>query len=147
MDLTKRNGSAAFARRRSIAGAARFPGSGVIGAMGAPLGLLWCRGRTSTPPPPQTFSISGTISPVRGGVVRPDVKRSRQAPRRPPTAQAISALVDYQRNVYDYSKPCGYTFSPTSLSVTVSGANITTGLNFTATVQGGTHSISGNDCR
>jgi hypothetical protein len=38
----------------------------------------------------------------------------------------------------------GYTFSPGSLTVTVSGANITTGLNFTATAQGGqTFSISG----
>jgi hypothetical protein len=38
----------------------------------------------------------------------------------------------------------GYTFNPSSLNVTVSGANITTGLNFTATAQGGqTFSISG----
>jgi len=35
----------------------------------------------------------------------------------------------------------GYTFSPTSLSVTISGANVTTGLDFTATLQ--TFTISG----
>ena len=38
----------------------------------------------------------------------------------------------------------GYTFSPSSLNVTVSGANVTTGLNFTATATANpTYSISG----
>ena len=120
----------------------------LVVALLAPMALLWgCSGVVggqSTPPPPQTFSISGTISPVAGGSGATVTLSGAAGATTTANSSGNFSFSGLANGTYTITPSlAGYTFSPTSLSVTVSGANITTGLNFTATVQGGTHSISG----
>src|SRR5439155_416084 len=114
----------------------------------APTALLWgCSGivsgqSTQPSPAPQTYSISGTISPVAGGSGATLTLRG---------AATSTTIADSAGN-YTFSALAnggyavtpthtGYTFSPTSQSATVNGANVT-GINFTAATNP-TFSISG----
>src|SRR5260370_10684043 len=106
----------------------------------ATLACLWgCSGivsgpNTQAPAPPQTYSISGTISPVAGGSGG-TVTRSGAANA---TSTADSSgnftFSGLANGTYTVTPThAGYTFNPSSLNVTVNGANINTGMNFTAT--------------
>src|SRR5882672_318851 len=126
----------------------RACGAFLLAGILAPMGLLSrCSGVVSgqgTQPPPQTFSISGTISPVAGGSGATLTLSGAASATTTANSSSNFTFSGLANGTYIVSPShAGYTFSPTSLSVTVSGANITTGLNFTATAQGGTHSISG----
>ncbi len=126
----------------------RACGAFLLAGILAPMALLsGCSGVVSgqgTQPPPQTFSISGTISPVAGGSGATLTLSGAASATTTANSSGNFTFSGLANGTHIVSPShAGYTFSPTSLSVTVSGANITTGLNFTATAQGGTHSISG----
>jgi hypothetical protein len=113
----------------------------------APLAFLWgcsgiVSGQNTQPPPPQTYNISGTISPAAGGG---GATVTLSGPANATTTANSSGnftLTGLANGTYTVTPShAGYTFNPSSLSVTVSGANIITGLNFTATAQ--TFNISG----
>ena len=126
----------------------RAYGAFLLAVILAPLALLWgCSGVVSgqgTQPPPQTFSISGTISPVAGGSGTTLTLSGAAAATTTSNSSGNYTFSGLANGTYTITPShAGYTFSPASMSVTVSGANITTGLNFTATGQAGTQSISG----
>jgi hypothetical protein len=95
--------------------------------------------------PPLTYSLSGTISPVAGG--NGATVTLSGAANATTTANSSGAFTFSGLANGTYTlKPSrtGYTFNPASLNVTVSGANITTGVNFTAIQQvNPTFAISG----
>jgi len=126
----------------------RARGALLLAGILAPMALLWgCAGVVSgqnTQPPPQTFSISGTISPATGGSGTTVSLSGAASATTTANSSGNYTFSGLANGTYTITPShAGYTFGPTSLSATVSGANITTGLNFTATAQGGTHSISG----
>src|SRR5260370_7543075 len=92
---------------------------------------------TQQAPTPQTYSISGTISPAAGGngaTVTLSGAASATATANGSGAFAFSGLPN---GTYTLTPShTGYTFNPTSQNVTVSGANVTGG-NITATFQVG----------
>ena len=93
---------------------------------------------------PQTYAISGTISPIAGGsgaTVTLSGAASATTTASPSGTYAFTGLAN---GTYAVTPSlAGYTFNPSSQGATVSGANVT-GLNFTAIAQGGqTFSISG----
>jgi hypothetical protein len=106
----------------------------------APLAFLsGCSGIVSgqsTPQsiPPQTYSISGTISPVPGGSGA-TVTLSGAADATGTADSSGNFVFSGLANGTFTITPThsGYTFNPSSLNVTVNGANISTGMNFTAT--------------
>jgi hypothetical protein len=113
-----------------------------------PTVLVWgCSGivsgkNTSTVAPPQTYSISGTISPVTGGNGATVTLSGAASATTTANSSGDFTFTGLANGTYTITPShAGYTFNPSSLSVTVSGANITTGLNFTATAQ--TFDISG----
>jgi beta-glucanase (GH16 family) len=92
---------------------------------------------------PQTFNISGTISPTAGGAGATLVlsgTASENISTNNTGAYSFSDLVNGSYAVTPSN--AGYSFSPTSQAVTISGANVT-GVNFTANPQTATYSISG----
>jgi hypothetical protein len=115
-----------------------------------PVIFLWgCAGvisgqntKPQASPSPQTYILSGAISPaIGGGGATVTLSGATSA-----TTTADSAgnftFTGLANGTYTViPSRAGYTFSPTSLSVTISGANVTTGLNFIATLQ--TFTISG----
>ena len=89
----------------------------------------------STSPPPQTYSISGTITPVAGGGGA-TVTLSGVATA---TATADSSgnytFTGLSNGAYAVTpSQTGYAFTPVTQSVTVSGASVSS-VNFTATAQ------------
>jgi hypothetical protein len=95
--------------------------------------------------PPQTYNISGLITPGSGGsgaTIKLSGAASASTTVNGSGAFTFSGLAN---GTYTLTPSrAGYTFSPTSQNVTVSGANVTTGVNFTATIQTNpTYSISG----
>jgi len=127
----------------------RARGALLLAGILAPMALLWgcsgvVSGQSTQPPPPQTYNISGTISPVTGGSGATVTLSGAAAATTTANSSGNYTFSGLANGTYTVTPShAGYTFSPTSLSVTVSGANITTGLNFTATAQSGTDSISG----
>src|SRR5467141_4091156 len=127
----------------------RVRGALLLAGILAPMALLWgcsgvVSGQSTQPPPPQTYNISGTISPVTGGSGATVTLSGAAAATTTANSSGNYTFSGLANGTYTVTPShAGYTFSPTSLSVTVSGANITTGLNFTATAQSGTDSISG----
>jgi len=121
----------------------------LLAGMLAPMALLWgcsgvVSGQSTQPPPPQTYNISGTISPAAGGSGVTVTLSGAASATTTANSSGNYTFGGLANGTYTVTPSrAGYTFSPTSLSATVSGANITTGLNFTATAQGGTLSISG----
>src|SRR5216683_6997215 len=134
-----------FANSRRMSSRARS--ALLLAGILAPLAFLWgcsgiVTGQNIQPPPPQTYNISGTISPAAGGG---GAKVTLRGPANATTTANSSGnftLTGLANGTYTVTPShAGYTFNPSSLSVTVSGANIITGLNFTATAQ--TFNISG----
>ncbi len=128
----------------------RARGALVLAGILAPMALLWgCSGMvsgqsTQPAPAPQTYNISGTITPVAGGSGGTVTLSGAASATTTTNSSGNYTFSGLANGTYTVTPShAGYTFNPTSLSATVSGANITTGLNFTATAQGGTHSISG----
>lgn len=127
----------------------RARGALLLAGILAPMALLWgcsgiVSGQSTQPPPPQTYNISGTISPVAGGNGATVTLSGAASATTIANGSGNYTFSGLANGTYTVTPShAGYTFNPTSLSVTVSGANITSGLNFTATAQGGTHSISG----
>jgi Carboxypeptidase regulatory-like domain len=98
---------------------------------------------STNPPPPNTYSISGTISPSAGGsgaTIALSGTSSATATANNSGAYSFTGLANGTYTVTPSHS--GYTFSPASQSVTVSSANVT-GINFTDTAQNNTYSISG----
>jgi hypothetical protein len=104
-----------------------------------PLALIaGCSGLVSqsssaTTPPPQTYSVSGTISPTTGGggaTVTLSGAASATATANSSGAYTFTGLANGTYAVTPSNT--GYTFSPMSQNKTVNGANVT-GINFTAT--------------
>jgi hypothetical protein len=119
----------------------------ILAATLLPVVFLWgcagiVSGQNSKPQASQTYSLSGAITPaIGGGGATVALSGATSA-----TTTADSAgnfiLAGLANGTYTVTPShAGYTFSPTSLSATISGANVTTGLVFTATLQ--TYAISG----
>ena len=82
---------------------------------------------------PQTYSISGTIAGSSGAMVALSGPSSATATTNSSGAFTFSGLTDGNYSLTPTKN--GYTFAPTSLSITLNGANVT-GVNFTATGNG-----------
>src|SRR5260370_12544414 len=118
-------------------------------AMLLPAILVWgcsgiVSGQNSSPdtPTPQTFSISGTITPVTGGNGATVTLSGVANATTTADGSGNFTFSGLANGTYTVTPShTGYAFSPSSLNVTVSGANITTGLNFTASAL--TFTVSG----
>ncbi len=123
----------------------------LVAGLFAPMVLLWgCSGivsgqSTQSSPPSQTYSISGTISPVAGGSGATVTLSGAAGATATANSSGNYTFSGLANGTYTVTPSrTGYTFSPSSVNVTVSGANVTTGLNFTATATTNpTYSISG----
>jgi len=122
----------------------------MLAAIILPAVFLWgCSGLVSgktaaSTTPLQTYSISGLITPAAGGSGA--VVTLSGAGNGSATADASGAFTfsGLSNGTYTLTPSrAGYTFSPTSQSVMVNGANVTTGANFTATQVTTTFTISG----
>jgi Carboxypeptidase regulatory-like domain len=105
----------------------------------ASLVLLWgCSGvvsGTSSAPPPQTYTISGAISPVTGGSGATVTLSGAASAMTTSDATGNYTFTGLANGTYAVTPShTGYTFTPTGQNATISGANIT-GLNFTAVAQ------------
>jgi hypothetical protein len=97
--------------------------------------------KSATPAAGTTYSISGTITLSGAGLAGVTVSTTGVSTTTSSTgAYTLSGLVNGTYTVTPSLS--GYTFSPTSTSTTISGANVT-GINFTATQVTVTYSISG----
>src|SRR5258708_4778382 len=110
-----------------------------------PAVLVWgCSGVVSgynSPPPPQTYSVSGTISPAAGGNGATVTLSGAASATTTANSSGSYTFTGLANDTYTITpSDTGYTFSPTILTAAVNGANVT-GMNFTATAQ--TFSISG----
>jgi hypothetical protein len=111
--------------------------------------LLWgcagfVSGQNAQAPSPQTYSLSGTISPTAGGngaIVTLNGPSSATTTANSSGAYTFKGLAN---GTYAISPShTGYTFNPANQNATIQGANVS-GMNFTATAQvGQTYSISG----
>jgi len=101
--------------------------------------LSGCSGIVSGPStqgaaPPQTYSISGTISPVAGGSGATVTLSGAAKATSTADSSGNFTFSGLANGTYTVTPThAGYTFNPSSLNVTVNGANINTGMNFTAT--------------
>src|SRR6266849_3114874 len=93
---------------------------------------------------PQTYSISGTINPVTGGSGATVTLGGAANATTTANSSGIYTFTGLANGAYAVTPSLtGYTFSPSTQSVTVNGANVS-GVNFTAVPQvGQTFSISG----
>jgi hypothetical protein len=115
-----------------------------------PLAFLWgCAGvvtgqNTKPSPPPNTYSISGTISPAVGGNGATVTLSGAASGTTTANSSGNYTFTGMANGSYTVTPShSGYTFNPSKQSVTVSGANVG-GVNFTATAQvGSTFSLSG----
>jgi hypothetical protein len=124
----------------------------ILAATLLPVIFLWgCAGIVSGPnstipnsPSPQTYSISGAITPALGGGGATVTLSGAASATTTGDSAGNFTFTGLANGTYTVTPShAGYVFSPTSLSVTISGANVTTGLNFTATPQTQTYAISG----
>ncbi len=100
-------------------------------------------GNSPTPPLPQTYDISGTISPAAGGNGATLTLSGAASAATTADSSGSYTFTGLANGTYAIiPSHTGYTFSPTSQSATVSGANVTA-INFTDTPQSATYSISG----
>jgi len=105
-------------------------------------GIVSGKNTQAAPPPPQTYSISGTISPAAGGAGAAVTLSGVTSATTTANSSGNYAFSGLSNGTYAVTPSLtGYTFSPNVQSATVNGANVT-GLNFTAAV-GSTFSISG----
>jgi uncharacterized protein (DUF2141 family) len=98
---------------------------------------------TATAPPSTTYSISGTISPNAGGSGATVTLSGAASATTTTNTSGSYTFTGLANGTYAVTPSnTGYTFSPSSQSVTIGGSNVT-GVNFTATAQTTTYSISG----
>ena len=104
---------------------------------GSPNKLLYSIfGGGENPPPPNTYSVSGTIATSAGTGIS-GVTVSNGTVSTTTNSSGVYTLSGLSDATYTLTPSLsGYTFSPTSRSVTVSGANVT-GVNFTGATGGG----------
>jgi hypothetical protein len=100
---------------------------------------------TANTTPAQTYSISGLITPAAGGSGATVVLSGAASASTTTDGSGAFTFSGLANGTYTLTPSrTGYTFSPTSQNVTVSGANVTTGVSFTATLQTSpTYSVSG----
>ncbi|MGC2531173.1 MAG: carboxypeptidase regulatory-like domain-containing protein [Candidatus Acidiferrum sp.] len=116
-----------------------------------PVIFVWgCAGVVSSPKtantsPTVTYTISGAITPAAGGGGATVTLSGAASATATANGSGTYTFTGLANGTYTLTPShAGYTFSPTNLSVTISSANVTTGLNFTATaVTNPTYSISG----
>jgi hypothetical protein len=108
---------------------------------GIPLALMvGCSGVASRSSSSTTYSVSGTISPTAGGGATVTLSGAASATTTAASSGAYS-FTGLANGTYTVTPShSGYTFSPTSQTATVSGANVT-GVNFTA-ASGQTHTAT-----
>lgn len=95
-------------------------------------GIISGNNTAQTPTPPQTYAISGTISPTTGGAgatVTLSGAANASATANSSGAYSFSGLSNGSYVVGP--SQTGYSFTPATQNVTVSGSNVT-GVNFTA---------------
>jgi|SRR5579859_857194 len=93
---------------------------------------------------PQTYMITGTISPVAGGSGATVTLGGAASATVTADGSGSFAFTGLANGTYTVTPThAGYTFSPTSLNVTINNADVTSGLSFTATATNSTFSISG----
>ena len=98
---------------------------------------------TTNPPPPNTYSISGTISPSAGGSGATVALSGTSSATTTANSSGAYSFTGLANGSYTITPShSGYTFSPASQNATVNGANVTA-MDFTATAQTNTYSISG----
>jgi hypothetical protein len=105
-------------------------------------GIVSGQSSTASQPPPQTFSISGTITPVTGGngaTIAISGAANATATANSSGNFTISGLANGTYTITPNHS--GYSFSPSSMNVTINNASVTTGVSFTATAL--TFGISG----
>ncbi len=105
-------------------------------------GIVSGQNTTASQPPPQTFSISGTISPVAGGngtTITISGAANATATANSSGNFTVSGLANGTYTITP--SHAGYSFSPSSMNVTINNASVTTGVSFTATAL--TFGISG----
>jgi len=119
----------------------------LLTGMLASMAVLWgCSGVVSgnpaiTPPPPQTYSISGTVTPIAGGSGTTVMLTGATSATQSADSSGNYTFTGLASGAYTVTpNRAGYTFSPSSLAATINGANVT-GINFAATAQ--TFGISG----
>ncbi len=106
-----------------------------------PAALLWgCSGvvsgqnTTASLPPPTTFSISGTISPVAGGNGATVTVSGAAGATTTANSTGNFTLSGLANGTYTITPShAGYSFSPSSMNVTINNSDVTTGISFTAT--------------
>ena len=112
------------------------------------LALTWgcsgvVSGKSQTTALPQTFGISGTISPAPGGSGATVTLIGAASATTTADGAGNYSFSGLANGVYTIAPShAGYTFTPGTQSATVNGANVV-GINFTATSQGQTFSVSG----
>ena|SRR5437588_3908 len=105
------------------------------------IGIWGCTGSVSgqnlqsAPPPNSAYSISGTISPTAGGSGATATLSGANSASTTTNSSGSYTFTGLANGTYTVTPSnTGYTFSPGSQSVTLSGSNVT-GVNFTATAQ------------
>jgi subtilisin family serine protease len=113
------------------------PGKVTDAGSGSPNKLLYSIfGGDTPPPPPDTYSVSGTITNGSGTGIS-GVTVSNGTVSATTNSSGAYTLTGLANATYTLTPSLsGYTFSPASRSVTVNGANVT-GVNFTGTASGG----------
>jgi len=97
----------------------------------------------TNPPPPTTYSISGTITPAAGGSGATVTLSGAGSLTTTANSSGAYTFTGLANGTYAVTpNHTGYTFSPTSQNATLNGANLTA-INFTATAQTNSYSISG----
>src|SRR5947207_10141651 len=104
----------------------------------APTALLWgCSGivsgqSTQPSPAPQTYSISGTISPVAGGSGATVTLSGAASATTTANSTGNYTFSSLANGTYTLTPSnAGYTFGPVNLNVTISAANVSTEINTT----------------
>jgi hypothetical protein len=100
-------------------------------------GIVSGKSAQTTTPPPQTFSISGAISPAVGGSGANVTLSGMASATTTANGSGAYTFTGLANGTYTVTPSLtGYTYTPGSQNVTVNGANAT-GVNFTATPQVG----------
>ena len=140
----QRLGQRSFARKPGLRMRPALLSTGMLASMAWSWGCSGAvSGNSPTPPLPQTYDISGTISPAAGGSGATLTLSGAASAATTADSSGSYTFTGLANGTYAIiPSHTGYTFSPTSQSVTVSGANVTA-INFTDTPQSATYSISG----
>jgi hypothetical protein len=92
----------------------------------------------------QTYSISGTISPTTGGAGTTVTLSGTASATTVANSSGAYSFTGFGNGTYTVTPShAGYTFSPTSTTAAVNGANVT-GINFTVNPSGTAHTATAN---